>query len=146
MITLTTLPQFAEVTSPNIRAQSRAWNRLLPRLRRQYGPFDWAWVREHNSGRNLHLHLLCTITRAPKTQFSLLAAKSGFGISDIRPIRTPDNRKRQIAYITKSLRLLPTDPDGAWPPRTRHYRTSIPKPIPNPKELYDRIPNPEYQS
>jgi len=63
MVTLTMPPEFRETTARNIRAQSLAWNRLHRKLRRQFGPFDWVWVREQERGSNLHLHLLWTLKK-----------------------------------------------------------------------------------
>jgi hypothetical protein len=143
MATLTLPPELASVTPQTIRAQSRAWNRLLARLRRLYRTFEWAWIREQNAGRNLHLHLLWTLERVTVTQLSLLANQSGFGIiCDIRPIRTQDARNQFINYATKSLGLIDSDPDGTWPPRTRHYRTSLPQLPKTNKDRYTRVPIP----
>lgn len=141
-LTLTMTKAFGQPSQANITVQSRAWSRFISRVRQIHGPFHWAWLREQSP---LHLHVLWDALSIPQADLSSIAEQSGFGpVVHIRATRTPGERCKAIDYVTKSLSLLPTDPNGDWPLRTRRYRASVPKQAPQPKQQWGVIYDPAY--
>ncbi|MGO9450600.1 MAG: hypothetical protein ACLQDV_06060 [Candidatus Binataceae bacterium] len=124
----------------NIRTQSKAWSNFLKLLRRRFGAFDFAFIREHNGGR-LHLNVIWTLAFVP--DISSLAERAGFGkIISVRSLWKPEQGNKTINYFTKYLALTKFDEDGYWPPKTRRVQTSISRPTATKRTRYRRIPVP----
>jgi hypothetical protein len=123
-----TMPERSVPTPENIKEQSRYWNEFLKRLRRLVRQFDYAWVRHHVRGGQIHLHVLLSTSSIDDQQLSEVAVQAGFGSEGcIRRLDEHDGRAQQIIvhYITDSLACVQSDPDGSWPRRTRRYQTSV---------------------
>jgi hypothetical protein len=127
MLTVTMPPSRGDVISANIDYMAKAWTSLCARLRRRYGAFDYAGVREGlRPAQRLHAHILLTISarRLDKMTIATLAEKAGFG--SVLELTTVHSQPKLVSYVVKDLRRTDTDVGDQWPRGKNTYFTNLP--------------------
>lgn len=134
LITITMPPGRGWARQANIRYQAAHLRSLMRALRRHYGAFKYAWVREvaevrlecicadslldcvcGANGSRLHLHMLLDIPQWIEPRwFKATAKRCGLGFVDLRAVREVS----AIRYIAKYL----TSGSDSFPFRTRRYQ------------------------